>query len=168
MKKKPWKKSRSLRENLRTHMPKLVRRYFGAGSEAMTVGTTWEDMHSFRLRTKRFRYTLEIFADLYGPAMESRIELLKKVQTYLGDINDAIVTISLLDRVEETQAIRTRLAARAEALTEELREYWRSTFAAPGAERRWTQYLVTYAAGARVPRTRRIVQSPSSTRYIGN
>jgi CHAD domain-containing protein len=168
MKKKPWKKSRSLRENLRKHMPKLVRRYFAAGNDAMTAGTSWGDMHSFRLKTKRFRYTLEVFSDLYGPAMESRIELLKNVQTYLGDINDSIVTISLLDRVEETEAIRKRLAARAEALTQELREYWKSTFAVPGAERRWRQYLVTYAAGPRVPRTRRIVQSPSSTRYISN
>ena len=49
-------------------------------------------MHKFRLRTKRFRYTLEMFKDLYGPGMLKRIESLKQVQTYLGDINDCIVT----------------------------------------------------------------------------
>ena len=168
MKKKLWKKSRSLRENLCKRMPKLVKRYFAAGNAAMAVGTSWEDMHSFRLDTKRFRYTLEIFSDLYGPAIESRIELLKKLQTYLGDINDAVVTASLLETGEQTEAIRAQLAGRAEALTQELRDYWTATFGASGVERRWTQYLVTYAACRRVPRTRRIVQSQSSTRYISN
>jgi CHAD domain-containing protein len=168
MKKKLWKNSRNLRENLCKRMPKLAKRYFAAGNAAMAVGTSWEDMHSFRLDTKRFRYTLEIFSDLYGPAMDSRIESLKKLQTYLGDVNDAIVTGSLLEAVEHTEAIRAQLAAKAEALTEELRDYWRATFAAPGAERRWTQYLVTYAACTRIPRTRRIVQSQTPTRYISN
>ena len=168
MRKKLWKNGRNLRENLCKRMPKLVKRYFAAGNAAMAVGTSWEDMHSFRLHTKRFRYTLEIFSDLYGPAMEPRIEALKNLQTYLGDVNDAIVTSSLLEAVAGTEAIRAQLAAEAEALTEQLRDYWKATFAAPGAERRWAQYMVTYAACTRVPRTRRIVQSQTPTRYISN
>ena len=59
--KKLWKDSLTLRENLQRRMPKLARQYFDEGREALAPGTDWTEMHQFRLQTKRFRYTLEIF-----------------------------------------------------------------------------------------------------------
>jgi CHAD domain-containing protein len=155
--KRLWKDSLDLRGNLRKRLPKLTAAYFAMGREALRPGTKWEDMHAFRLQTKRFRYTLEMFRDAYGPALESRIESLKKVQTYLGDINDAIVTAEMLAEVEGTAEIRANLGRQADELTAEVHEYWATTFDAPGAEHRWTQYLVNYACRqATIPRARRL------------
>src|SRR4051794_27248221 len=134
-----------LREHLRRQMPKLARRYFREGREALTPGATWGEMHAFRLRTKRYRYTLETFRDLYGPGIETRIESLRKIQGYLGDINDCIVTSAMLEPIAGTEEIRTGLAAKAADKTAKLREYWQQTFDRPGAEGVWTRYLVTYA-----------------------
>ena len=86
--KRTWKDSLNLQDNLRRRMPKLASRYFAEGRQATFPGTTWEHMHAFRLQTKRFRYTLELFRDAYGPALDRRIDSLKKVQDYLGDMND--------------------------------------------------------------------------------
>ena len=155
--KKLWKDSLDLRENLRKRMPKLAAAYFAEGREALKPGRKWEEMHAFRLRTKRFRYTLEMFREAYGPAMEGRIEALKQVQTFLGEINDAIVTSEMLSEIDGTKQIRDRLGRDADEKTAQVHEYWATVFDAPGAERRWIQYLVNFACRpVPVPRTRRI------------
>jgi CHAD domain-containing protein len=159
--KRIWKDSLNLRENLRKRLPKLAAAYFKEGRQALSPGTHWKDMHQFRLRTKRFRYTLEMFRDAYGPALEERIESLKKVQTYLGEINDAIVTSAMLEQVEATEEIRAELGRQADAKTAKVHEYWATTFDGPGAERKWMQYLVNYACRpATIPRTRRLPVQP--------
>ena len=143
--KKPWKDHMSLQQNLRRRMPKLARQYFDEGRDALAPGTAWADVHQFRLRTKRFRYTLETFKDLYGPGMLKRIESLKKVQTFLGDINDCIATSELIRDMDGVDDIRAKLKKKAEKKTAELQDFWAETFDADGAERVWTRYLVIYA-----------------------
>ena len=156
--KRLWKDSLSLRDNLRRRLPKLARRYFADGDLALAQGTAWEDMHKFRLRTKRFRYTIETFRDLYGPGIDKRIDSLKKVQTYLGDINDRITSIELLKNSAHTEGIQETLAGEAEELTQELREYWANTFSEGQPRSAWIQYLVTYACRPSiVPRVRRLL-----------
>ena len=151
--KKLWKESLKLQDNLRLQMPKLTVEYFAEGRRATSAGTTWEDMHAFRLSTKRFRYTLELFREAYGPALERRIDALKKIQDFLGDMNDAIVTSAII----EVEAIRAQLHKQADTKATKLRKYWTETFDKAGDERRWTSYLVNYACRpATVPRTRRI------------
>ena len=154
-KKKLWKGKQTLGENLRRRLPELARDYFAAGRVALAPGTTWDEMHQFRLATKRFRYTLESFRDAYGPGLQSRIEKLRGVQTFLGDINDLVVTSSMIaDQPDVVSALGTK----AEAKTIKLREWWSDVFDAPDQERRWTMYLSRYAC--RPPRTRKPVQSP--------
>jgi CHAD domain-containing protein len=143
--KKRWQDHLTLQQNLRKQMPKLARRYFDEGRDALAPGTAWADMHQFRLRTKRFRYTLETFKDLYGPGMLKRIESLKKVQTFLGDINDCIMTSELIRDMDVMDNIRAKLNKKAEKKTAELQDFWAETFDAEGAERVWTRYLVIYA-----------------------
>ena len=155
--KRLWKDSLDLRANLRKRMPKLVAAYFEDGRKSLTPSTPWEEMHAFRLRTKRFRYTLETFRDLYGPAMDTRIEALKKVQTYLCDINDLVVTCGILAKLQDTDETRAQLERKADEKTAKVQDHWATVFDAPGEERRWTQYLVNYACRpATIPRARRL------------
>jgi CHAD domain-containing protein len=155
--KRLWKDSIDLRENLRKRLPKLAAAYFTKGRHALSPGRNWSEMHEFRLRTKRFRYTLEMFRDAYGPALDGRIESLKKVQTYLGDINDAIVTSAMLADVDGTAGVRADLGRQADKKTAKVHEYWATEFDGPGEERRWMQYLANYACRPpTIPRTRRI------------
>jgi CHAD domain-containing protein len=154
---KIWKPDRTLKDNLQRHLPAAAAEYFDAGRSAMAPLTTWEDMHAFRLQTKRFRYTLEVFRDAYGPAQETRIDSLRKLQTFLGDINDCVVTSSMLADAPGTEAAREALARKANAKTEKLRKFWGSQFDAPRQLELWTAYLARYACRPkRPPRSRRL------------
>ena len=157
MKKKLWKRSRTIGDNLRKRLPRMATEYFDAGRIALAPGKTWEEMHKFRLATKRFRYMLEIFRPAYGPALDARIASLRDIQTLLGDINDCIVTSELVAGDAGTGDLREKLAARAATKTDKLRKYWRMTFDAAGQRERWARYLLSYACRApRASRTKRI------------
>src|SRR5580692_6953009 len=60
-------RSKSASENARSILPKMARRYFEAGRKAIEGKRPPGELHAFRLKTKRFRYTLELFSPLYGP-----------------------------------------------------------------------------------------------------
>jgi CHAD domain-containing protein len=143
--KKLWKNNLTLQQNVRKRLPKLARRYLEEGRDALAPGTAWKQMHKFRLHTKRFRYTLETFQELYGPGLLKRVDSLKKVQTYLGDINDCIVTSEMLKDMEGMDDVRAKLEKKADEKMDKLREFWADTFDAEGAESLWTRYLVIYA-----------------------
>ncbi|MBC8164988.1 MAG: CHAD domain-containing protein [Bryobacteraceae bacterium] len=156
-----WKPKRTLRENLRARLPELAKEYFAAGSLALTPGTSWDEMHQFRLSTKRFRYTLEIFRPAYGPGLAQRIESLKQVQGFLGNINDCIVTANILDTLPGTDPLKAKLAAKADRITKQLRLFWAEQFAALGKLPNWRAYLMRYACQPRRATRKRIASAPA-------
>jgi CHAD domain-containing protein len=161
--KKLWKGRKTLRENLQRRLPQLTRDYYAAGRTALTPGTSWDDMHQFRLASKRFRYTLELFRPAYGPGLEAKIEAIKKIQTYLGDINDCIVTSAMLEKFPATEDIRGKLSAKADDLTTRLRVFWVKRFDAPGQEEMWVRYLTTYVCRRRPAiRKRKVEEAPAA------
>jgi CHAD domain-containing protein len=159
--KKLWKNSKSLKENLQKRLPKLAADYFSAGRVAMAPGTSWHDMHQFRLATKRFRYTLETFRVAYGPGIALRIDALKQIQTYLGDINDYIVTSGMLESMPDTAELRAKLSEKADGKTRKLHSYWLREFDAVGQQDRWVRYLRCYPCRrrplARAPRPATVI-----------
>jgi len=140
-----WNDRTSMRQNLQETMPRLVREYFKAGRKAMKPKTTWDEMHDFRLLTKRFRYTLELFRPVYGPGLDRRLESLRKLQQFLGEINDSVTAQGLIRKMEGLEEMRESLARRAEKKTAELRDYWPETFDKAGEMERWIDYLVRFA-----------------------
>jgi CHAD domain-containing protein len=54
-------------------------------------------LHRFRIATKKIRYTLDIFAPLYGEAIGDLAEKLKRLQTSLGAIHDCTATAGLVE-----------------------------------------------------------------------
>jgi CHAD domain-containing protein/adenylate cyclase class IV len=55
-----------------------------------------EYLHQLRIACKGLRYTLEFFQDVLGPEAKKLIQQLKKLQTHLGDLQDAVVASKLL------------------------------------------------------------------------
>jgi CHAD domain-containing protein len=138
-----WDSARSAEENASRKLPPLAREYFRAGRELFAIKPTVGAFHKFRLETKRFRYTLELFRPCYGPGLEARLKLLRKIQDLLGEINDCATTQKLLgahpDRISNFLERRMALKARA------LRMWWRQTFDGAGHEIWWTNYLARFA-----------------------
>ena len=55
-----------------------------------------KELHLMRIAAKRLRYTLEIFSSLYIDHLEKPLEVIKLVQTNLGEIRDCDVWLNYL------------------------------------------------------------------------
>ncbi|MEO8050689.1 MAG: CHAD domain-containing protein [Acidobacteriota bacterium] len=95
-KEEDWKPNQSLEANLCRVLPTLVEEFFASGRAAISTHASDQTLHQFRLRAKRFRYTLELFERFYGSEMERGSEILKHLQDRLGAINDCATTIEML------------------------------------------------------------------------
>ena len=144
-----WDRHKSVSENASEKLPELARQYFEAG-RALGTDPSFEALHRFRLFTKRFRYTLELFRPCYGPGLNIRIEALGLVQQYLGDINDCATTEALaLARNDVPEAERAPLLRQVKELAgrrvAKFRQHWDRDYAPARREQWWTDYLSRFA-----------------------
>jgi CHAD domain-containing protein len=149
-----WDLSRTVAENASEKLPELARGFFEAGRNLAAKEASLETLHHFRLLTKRFRYTLELFRPCYGPGLEHRIESLQTVQQDLGEINDCATTQELVRKRDDLgPAQRDWLAGNlkmlAAARIARFREHWRMEFGQSTRERWWTNYLTRFASPRR-------------------
>ncbi|HEU4783063.1 MAG TPA: CHAD domain-containing protein [Ktedonobacterales bacterium] len=56
-------------------------------------------LHPLRIACKHLRYALELFSDDDDPCAQSLLRTLKEVQTHLGDLQDSVFAIALLDQL---------------------------------------------------------------------
>ena len=141
------KPSQSAAENARMVLPKMARKYFEAGRKVIGGERPPEELHAFRLETKRFRYTLELFRPLYDAELDLYLKALRGLQGALGDVSDyqAIERVLVSDRELKKQiehALKGKL--------KDLRQSWKA-FDSEGQLKRWRSYL---AGGQSKPRTK--------------
>lgn len=138
-----WDSASSAQENASLKLPSLAQAYFRAGRALFAAKPTAGDLHKFRLQTKRFRYTLELFQPCYGPGLEERLKLLRNIQDLLGEINDCAATQRLLGAqpVGVSKFLERRMVLQAR----ELRRRWQQAFDGAGQENWWTNYLARFA-----------------------
>lgn len=138
-----WIASRSAAQNASLKLPALSKAYFKAGRQILAGNSSVQTLHGFRLETKRFRYTLELFRPVYGPGIDLRLARLREIQDFMGEINDCAATQQLLGK--HGKKFATFLERKIVRKRRELRSYWRRTFDAPGQERWWADYLARFA-----------------------
>jgi CHAD domain-containing protein len=149
--KEPWAKR--LRLNVRPSGPALrlpalaplLGGYFAAGHAAARPGTPAEQLHAFRLETKRLRYTLELFRPLYGPGLQQRIEMLRRIQELLGQSHDLTVAAARLSGRAAADPVLQHplesLERNARQLQASFLRFWREQFEDASTEVRWANYL---------------------------
>ncbi len=147
-----WDPAKPAAENAAAVLPVLAGTFFSSGKElAAATEITPDALHAFRLSAKRFRYTLELFRNCYGPSLEEKLESLASVQQVLGELSDCAATRTLLNderfagfslRQEFFSHIDAILAEKAAAFV----KLWRSTFDTEAEQRRWIAYLHRPAA----------------------
>jgi CHAD domain-containing protein len=134
-------------------LPPSAGDFFAAGRAAATAEAAPAQLHKFRLVAKRFRYTLELFRPLYGPAYAVRIEDVRKVQSLLGDRQDCAVLCARLRKPASDdavlQSVWEQLDAQGRAHEEKFRRYWHKALDLDGAEAAWVRYFTTLPPGAR-------------------
>ncbi|SRR5581483_1279474 len=142
----PWDPAASADTNARARLPALAAAYLAAGRAAAAKPLLPAALHQFRLATKQFRYTLELFRPCYGPGLEQRLKRLQHLQQLLGEINDYATTQELLDSLPhksgaEHQKVGRFLKRSTSRKIEEFRRYWQNTFNPGEQDRWWTAYL---------------------------
>jgi CHAD domain-containing protein len=164
--KRIWRDDLDLRSNLQQRLPKLARKYLKKGTDALNGDRSWDEIHRFRLDTKRFRYTLELFVNQYGPGLDAMLDQLRHIQKLLGEANDNIVTSEMLRDIPGTDGVRDKLAKRAANRLKKLRIWWRNTLMSEAAQEQWIRYLSRYAARPGVKRSSTpLRQAAKSTSY---
>ena len=121
-----WQLDRTLEDNLRLLLPALAEDFFQTGAAATVAGASYASLHRFRLRAKRFRYTLERFERFYTSEMVRGAKDLKGLQDRLGAINDCVVTMDLLGRDRHATGVVGKLLHERKGA---FQSYWRSRFA---------------------------------------
>lgn len=64
--------------------------------------------HATRIAVKRLRYTLEVWRDLFEKDLDKEIDILKRLQEYLGDLHDCDVWIGYLPAFISEEEMRCR------------------------------------------------------------
>lgn len=147
--------SLSAAENARVVLPKMARKYFEAGRKAIQGKQPADQLHRFRLETKRFRYTLELFRPLYGPTMDRYLKSLRELQGALGHVSDCQAIQRVLAGDGE---LKKRLDTALKERLRELRQSWRA-FDSDAQLKRWRSYL----GGAHTkPRAKRSARAPAN------
>jgi CHAD domain-containing protein len=124
-------------ESARRLLPAMMEDLFRAGRQAARPESNAREMHQFRLKTKRVRYTLELFETVYGDKTKPMMGSLKGLQAKLGAINDCATTLEMIRRDRGAADAVRRLAGKREA---EFRMYWKKHFG-PRARVRWKAVL---------------------------
>ena len=139
-----WKPAKTARANAKKLLPKLVDEYFESGRKAVEGKKSPKALHRFRLITKKFRYSLELFRPIYGPSLDRRLETLRELQNVLGKVSDyAAIRKLLID--DHALAAKARRALH--RTSDEFRERWQS-FDRTGQLRDWKLYLARAGASA--------------------
>jgi CHAD domain-containing protein len=131
------KPTRNAAENARELLPKLLEKYFKAGRKAAKGEHSQKKLHGFRLATKQFRYSLELFRPLYGPRLERKLSSLSKLQSVLGKLSDYHSVRTLL---AGDKALEAKLDRATKKRLKEFREQW-AAFDTEGQLKRWKSYL---------------------------
>ncbi len=132
-----WLETETAAVNAHRALPLLVTNYFEAGREAAKRHKSARELHRFRVKTKRFRYALEMFAPVYGVELASRLRALQRLQKMLGEISDVYTIRELLKHDGHKQDLH----AEGKRRIHEFREYWKSVFDASDQLEQWTAVL---------------------------
>jgi CHAD domain-containing protein len=139
-----WNRRKDAVENVRVALPRLVKAYFALGRKIVHGKVSETRLHEFRLATKRFRYTLEMFVPLYGPGLESRLKHVRKIQQALGDVQDC-ETVRGLDPVKNHTKLVAWIEKRLESKKTGFQKLWDAEFGSREVEKKWADYLQRYA-----------------------
>jgi len=137
------KPTRSASENAKALLPKLLEKYFKAGRKAAKGETSPKKLHGFRLATKQFRYSLELFRPLYGASLDRKLSALSGLQAALGKLSDYHSIRTLL---RGDKALEAKIDRATQKQLKEFREQW-AAFDTDGQLPRWKAYLVGQASG---------------------
>jgi CHAD domain-containing protein len=122
-------------------LPGLAANFFRSGNEAAKEKPSAVKWQELRIASKKFRYTLEIFAPLYGPSALRWLEKIRRTQLVLGGINAWTTTEELVSPYKGGAAMAGWLKKGLRKQAREFRQFWRKEFGDVESVRTFTASL---------------------------
>jgi CHAD domain-containing protein len=137
----------------------MATEFLTLGKKAAGQEISAQEVHKFRIASKKFRYTLELVEPFYGDALNPWLERVKEVQSVLGDANDCETVRRMVSRWNAGEEIIAKLEKRQNRKLKKFRREWA---AMPEASAFPSVVPVKPAAKASAPR--RAMTAASSSR----
>jgi CHAD domain-containing protein len=135
-------------------LPEMAEEHFRCGADAAQENASVKEIHSFRIAARNLRYTLDLFAPMYGTALAGLLDQLKDVQSLLGDLNDCATVRRILHRLKTSKQkggkeVLTALRKRQRRKNEQFRAHYAAEFANAATLRLWKTSLRDVGGRAR-------------------
>jgi CHAD domain-containing protein len=87
-----------------------------------------EDLHPFRITTKKFRYTIELLQPAYGTSLAGLLDRIKRVSTLLGAVNDCAAASRIVSGYKGSHRLIEHLEKRKHKKAAAFHKYWKDQF----------------------------------------
>ena len=134
-----------LEENAGRALRSTARDFAARAAEAARAASP-EELHRFRIATKKFRYTLELFPPGYGPHHGACLEQVKAIQGRLGRINDFETARRLLSGLKRGKKVAAQLKKKEKEGIADFLHHWTAEIA-----RHWSQAALATLPAPSVP-----------------
>jgi CHAD domain-containing protein len=132
----PWPMEEMAQRELR----RRAKPFFRQGNQVAGANAGPGELHKLRIAAKKLRYTLELFAELYGPAAGDWLERIRGAQSLLGGINDCRAVQSLMASLGGNAKVEAALRRKQRRKTRQFQRLWSEEFAGV-APRQWMHSL---------------------------
>jgi CHAD domain-containing protein len=103
---------------------KMATKFLTLGKKAASPETSAQEVHKFRIASKKFRYTLELVEPFYGGALNPWLERVKEVQSVLGDANDCETVRRMASDWNAGEGLLAKLEKRQDRKLKKFRREW--------------------------------------------
>ncbi|HXN47840.1 MAG TPA: CHAD domain-containing protein [Bryobacteraceae bacterium] len=107
----------------------MLEEFASRGKRALGPKASVEKIHRLRIEAKKVRYTLELFAPVYGAPFDGWMERLKSLQNVLGVISDCEAVREMIERQGGDRRIESALRRKVSRKLGEFRQLWADSFA---------------------------------------
>jgi CHAD domain-containing protein len=111
---------------------RLAEKFFRSGDRAAAARSSGQDLHRFRIQSKKFRYSIELFRPVYGKAAEEWLSKIKQVQTLLGEMNDYRITRDLVRKLGAGAPLAASFKHKQQTKAAQFRRLWNEQYSASG------------------------------------
>jgi CHAD domain-containing protein len=139
---------------------KLANKFVDGGDHAVRDKVTAEELHRFRIAAKNLRYTLDLFAPLYGESIDELFQWLKGAQGLLGEINDCATTRRIVSTHAGSAGVLAAIKKRQRKKVEQFRRDWSTGYSDSAMIRRWADGLRHTGAPA-IPTRKPVATAPT-------
>ncbi len=107
----------------------MLEEFASRGKRALGPKASIDKIHRLRIEAKKVRYTLELFAPVYGASFDGWMERLKSLQNVLGAVSDCDTVREMIERQGGDRRIESALRRKVSRKLGEFRQLWADSFA---------------------------------------